>query len=115
MPNITIRLQNSSGATMTLVSTSENHMVWNQQPPNSLNNNASSSNIQLAYHENALPVDFTMNYSIPNQVTNFTASGYIEEDGNLSWSGAAPPGYIVRAGTSTSSTPNFLFTFDVEG
>lgn len=115
MPNIILRLQNTSGHTITFVSSSQSHMNWHQSPPISIANTASSGNIQLSYSEDALPASFTVNYSLPGVDTNFTATGDVEEDGSLSWSGAAPGGYITHGVTSTDSIPNFLFTFSVEG
>ncbi|MGH6856786.1 MAG: hypothetical protein ACRECP_03845 [Methylocella sp.] len=114
----TVRLQNNSGAPITLVNSNVTNGNWAQQPPNTVANGATSGNFSMNYNFPAGgQSQFSMDYSIPGQVVPFTASAIIDQNTGgtviCTPSGAGPGAHNVTFNVLTGA-PNFtvLFTFN---
>lgn len=102
----TVRIQNNTNATVTLVNNHVTHGTWNQQPPAAVAAGATSANFQMSYNF-ATPQDsqFDMQYSLPGQQTHFTAAAIIDE----------PPGSPVTCTPSGAGPDQHHVTFNVVG
>lgn len=116
--NCTVRIQNNTNATVTLVNSNVTHGVWNQQPPQTVAAGATSGNFQMSYNfQPPADLQLDMHYSIPGQTVNFTAAAIIDQPhgGTVTCtpSGAGPGQHHVTFNVG-GAAPAFtlLFTFN---